>query len=171
MRTVNRRLLTILFPFVAASLAAGCSTFSDNDAAARVNDVELSNDALVEIANFLSEGSTQLATGPGDADEARNVLGIWVQAQALAALRASDDVTLTETERDAATAQLSSSTVFAELSDEVRDTLVDFLASLNGFASEEERNAVIEEAIANADIYVDPRLGAFDPQAGVVPLG
>lgn len=171
MRTVNRRLLTILLPFVAATLAAGCSTFSDNDAAARVNDVELSNDGLVEIAHFLSEGATPLATGPGDADEARNVLGIWIQAQALAALNASNGVTLTDTERATASAQLEESTVFEDMSDGVRDTLVDFLATLNRFTSDEERNTVIAEAIENADIYVDPRLGAFDPQAGIVPLG
>ncbi len=39
---VNRRLMTILLPLAAAALTAGCTTFSDADAVARVGDTELS---------------------------------------------------------------------------------------------------------------------------------
>ena len=57
---VQRRLSTILVPAVAvvamSSLTAGCSTV-DNDAAARVNDTELTPDELTDLVEVLGQRS------------------------------------------------------------------------------------------------------------------
>ena len=41
--------MTILLPLAAASLTAGCTTFSDADAVARVGETELSTEELDEL--------------------------------------------------------------------------------------------------------------------------
>ncbi len=76
---VNRRLMTILLPLAAASLTAGCTTFSDADAVARVGDTELSASELDE-----------LLTEQQFPDEARNDLGLvrpvisaWIEQTAV----------------------------------------------------------------------------------------
>lgn len=76
---VNRRLMTILLPLAAASLTAGCTTFSDADAVARVGDTELSAD---ELDALLAEQQIP--------DEARNDLNVvrpvisgWIEQTAV----------------------------------------------------------------------------------------
>lgn len=71
---MNRRLLTILLPLAASTLAAGCTTFSDNDAVARVNDVELSADSLAELVGAPDGVAV-------DANAARVQIQAWVQEE------------------------------------------------------------------------------------------
>lgn len=69
-RWVNRRLVTVLVPLVV--LATGCSTFSDNDAVARVNDDELSAEELRDLVTGVGAADT-------DAAAARDQIGGWVR--------------------------------------------------------------------------------------------
>ena len=52
----------ILLPLTLAAVTAGCSTFSDSDVVARVNDVELTND---EFDARLTELGVHPMTAPG----------------------------------------------------------------------------------------------------------
>lgn len=77
---VNRRLMTILLTLVAASLTAGCTTFSD--AVARVGDQELSADELDQ--RLLDIGASEEDLGgvlPGE--PVRQVISAWIQETAI----------------------------------------------------------------------------------------
>jgi hypothetical protein len=68
---------------VGAVATAGCSTLSDNDAAARVGDVELSQDDLDQLLIAATPGAE-----PGDdidlaADTARELLNTWILTRIL----------------------------------------------------------------------------------------
>jgi hypothetical protein len=76
---VNRRLLTILLPLATASLAAGCTTFSDNDAVARVNDVELSSEMLRARLTEI-EAPTDVAL---DANQVRQDIAAWIRSESV----------------------------------------------------------------------------------------
>lgn len=88
MRRVNRRLLTILMPLAATTLAAGCTTF-ETDAVARVGDEALSVDELDEL--LLGIGAT-----PDDLDEplplvaVRDAITAWILERAGEAVDAGD---------------------------------------------------------------------------------
>jgi PPIC-type peptidyl-prolyl cis-trans isomerase-like protein len=73
---VNRR--AVLVPiFLLAGVATGCSTFSDNDSAARVGDFELSQDELGDLLI----GATPMPDPPTDVrdgETARAVLTTWI---------------------------------------------------------------------------------------------
>jgi hypothetical protein len=71
---VKRRSPITLLLLAAATLTAGCTTFSDNDLAARVDDVEYSRDDLVADLEDLGKTDEQLATG----DIARSQVGAWI---------------------------------------------------------------------------------------------
>lgn len=73
---VKRRTPLALIAVVAASLT-GCSTFTDNDAAARVGDVEYSHDDVVADLEALGATPEQLAT----ADIARGQVASWIAGQ------------------------------------------------------------------------------------------
>lgn len=161
--------MTIVLALTAASAASGCSTFSDNDAAARVNDIELSSEQLTELAEFIPDGATGGPSTPGDAEHARNAIRVWVEAQALAA--AELDIPVGESDRDAATEQLAQFLGFTELSDATRSLLVRYVATRDALSATPDGGALIEQAVLDADVYVDPRLGTFDAQFGIIPLG
>lgn len=78
-RRVNRRLLTILLPLAAATLAAGCTTFSDADAVARVDDTELSASELDELLD-----AQQIPDeARGDLELVRPVISQWIEQTAV----------------------------------------------------------------------------------------
>ncbi len=79
MRRVNRRTLTFALPLVATAIASGCTTFSDNDAVARVDDVEFSQAELDERAGQLGFTDDDPLTG----DAARAIIGGWIGEQAI----------------------------------------------------------------------------------------
>jgi len=74
-RRVLRRSLLILAPL--AAVVTGCSTFSDNDAVARVNDVELTQDEF--DARLVELGATDDLALP--ADPVRAEITRWIQSQ------------------------------------------------------------------------------------------
>ena len=74
---MNRRLLTIAVPLTLAVVASGCTTFSDNDAVARVGDAELGQDEFEE--RLAAVGITTDQTVP--LDPARTELTLWIQSQ------------------------------------------------------------------------------------------
>ena len=72
-----RRSLLLLLPLSFAALTAGCSTFSDSNVVARVNDVELTQDAF-------DARLTELGVGSGDVvqmEPVRAELTRWIQQQ------------------------------------------------------------------------------------------
>ncbi|HWM22763.1 MAG TPA: peptidylprolyl isomerase [Ilumatobacteraceae bacterium] len=80
---MNRRAVVIPVVLLAGAVT-GCATFSDNDAAARVGDFELSQD---ELGDLVIGATPTTTTQPGtpavdesgaSADTARNVLNIWI---------------------------------------------------------------------------------------------
>ena len=68
---MKRRSPIALLAIAAATLTAGCTTFSDSDAAARVGDVEYTHDELVTELEELGATEEQLVV----ADVARGQVG------------------------------------------------------------------------------------------------
>lgn len=79
MQRVNRPLLTIAAALAAASLAAGCSTFSDTDVVASVGDTDLSEDELLELAT--AQGLPE--ENQDDLASLRTVMSGWIEATAI----------------------------------------------------------------------------------------
>jgi hypothetical protein len=83
---VSRRAVVVPFLLLAGA-ATGCSTFSDNDAAARVGDFELSQDELGDLlagATPTTLPDTDPADDPGpSAETARTLLSIWILTRSL----------------------------------------------------------------------------------------
>jgi hypothetical protein len=165
---VSRRLPTILIPAVAivaaSSLAAGCSTV-DNDAAARVNDAELSPEALTDLVEVLGQGEVT------NGDAVRSTIQTWVLVEVAGAQLEADGTDLTADELAAAETVLSDGLPgFADLSESTRDTLVSAQATLEAINGLSDGAAFVQLATENADIFVAPRFGQFDPTVGVIPL-
>ncbi len=101
---MHRRLLTILLPLVAvtglASSVAGCSTFTDSNAAARVDDTELSADQLADLVSVLG------ADDPTNGDVVRNAIQLWVLVEVARAQLEADGTPVTSEELTAADTQL-----------------------------------------------------------------
>lgn len=80
MRQVLRRSLTILLPLSIALVASGCTTFSDNDAVARVGDVELTRDDFDERLIELGVGAADVVP----LEPVRDEIGTWINEQLVA---------------------------------------------------------------------------------------
>lgn len=74
-RPVKRVKHGVLLILAAAAVVSGCTTFSDNDAVARVDDEELSAEALSERLGEPVEGL------PADGDAARDAINGWILEQ------------------------------------------------------------------------------------------
>ena len=147
-----------------SSLSAGCST-ADNDAAARVNDTELSPDGLTDLVEVLGGGEVS------NGDAVRSTIQTWVLVEVVGAQLEADGTQSTDEELAAARTVLTDGLPgFADLSEATQDTLVHGQAPLAIVNSLDDGAAFVQLATSNADIYVDPRLGQFDPTFGVVPL-
>ncbi|RLE26233.1 MAG: hypothetical protein DRJ50_01385 [Actinobacteria bacterium] len=70
-----RRTLTVLIPLTLAVVVSGCGTFSDNNAIARVNDTELSQEQFEQQLTDL--GATDQDVVP--LDPARAAITSWIQ--------------------------------------------------------------------------------------------
>lgn len=122
---MNRRLLTIAVPLILAAAVSGCTTFSDNDAVARVGDAELGQDEFEE--RLAAVGITTDQTVPLDparAELTRWIAGQLVDTEAIAeqydagpdaggSICLSAIVTETEADAEAASADLESGADFA----------------------------------------------------------
>lgn len=167
---MHRRLLTILLSvtglFALSAAASGCSSFSDADASARVNDTELSPEQLTSYVEALGQGEVT------DGDTVRNTLNIWVLVEVAAAgldeagTPVSDD--LLAQARTTLDAQLAG---FADLPADTADELVRWQATLGTIDTLPDPQGFVTASTEAADIFIDPRLGTFDPVVGVLPLG
>ena len=148
MRRVNRRRLTFALPLVATVLAAGCTTFSDDDTAARVGDVELDDDVLDELvtvvdpryaitpeveASLTPEELDDLRDrAASDAEARRGAISVWIDARIHVDAFAEAGITFDEQDRDANTELLATQIpTFTQLSDDTRDLLVDYVVALS----------------------------------------
>jgi hypothetical protein len=77
---VLRRSLTILLPLSIALVATGCTTFSDNDAVARVDDVELTRDEFDDRLSELGVGTADVVA----LEPVRDEIGTWINEQLVA---------------------------------------------------------------------------------------
>jgi hypothetical protein len=112
------------------AVVAGCTTFSDNDAAARVDDVELTDAQLEELVGIYPDPQTGAVGEATSGDAVRSAMTFWVQAQVFG--QAIDDagVTIDDAAIDDATQRASSQIpTFGDLSPGMQDFLVDFIAS------------------------------------------
>ena len=128
---VIRPRLMLLLP-LAAVLIASCTSFSDNDAVARFEEIELSTGELTDLMAALSPPNVQ--SDPTNADAVREMITTWVQIEAVKHRLDDDGVIVSDAERDDATTQLASFIAdFTELSDGLRDFLVDAQAAFIAF--------------------------------------
>ena len=133
MPDVIRPRLTFLLP-LAAVLVAGCTGLSDNNAVARVEQVELSSDELTDLMSALSPANVE--SDPTNADAARDTISLWVRIEAVKLRLAQDGVEIGSDQLDEATTQMSSIVpAFAALPDRTRDYLVEAQASFLAFES------------------------------------
>ncbi len=132
---VIRPRLTLLLP-LAAVLVAGCASFSDNDAVARFDEVELGADELVDLMSAIRPPNVE--GDPTDANAARDVISTWVRIEAVKQKLDDDGVAVTDAQLDEATTQMSSLVPdFTELPDRTRDYLVGAQAAFLAFANVE----------------------------------
>ena len=164
--------MTILLPLAAATLATGCTTFSDNDAVARVNDVELSSETLAELARSFPDNNTGVSAAETDATHARSVAGLWIVAHGLEEALTSQGLQISQSSVDGAVERLEVVDGFDQLSESANDLLIKLVASQYEFSLLDGGQELIVEALDQLDVYVDPRFGVFDPPTGtIVPLG
>ena len=110
-RAVNRVKHGALLALAAATVASGCTTLSDNDAVARVDDAELSANELVEL---VGGADTETAT---DASIAREAIGSWI-GEKLPTERDADDASELYSQGILASGTLCSRAMVTEFADD-----------------------------------------------------
>jgi len=132
---VNRRLLTILIPLTAVSLAA-CSTL-DTDAVATVDGVELTEDDLDELLTVIPNAAGSGPSNPDDANDVRQTISIWIQGQLISGALERYDVDVPAALIDETTQNLATQLPgFTELSDANRGVLLDFVTGETAIAQD-----------------------------------
>jgi hypothetical protein len=154
---VTRRFLPILLTVAAATLAAGCTTFSDGDAAARVGDDELSDGMLGELVGLVNDPQTGEPGDPNSGDSVRNALTFWVRAQILEELVDAVGIEVNAETIDGATQQASQIPTYAELSPASQDFVVGWFASTSAFGTvagpdDDEKAAFYEQGMVSNGI-------------------
>lgn len=130
---VFRRPRSLTLLVLAAGLAAsGCTTFTD-DAVARVDDAELSDEQLDDIARAIRP-----EPAPQDGDdpdltiaEVRQATGLWVQARLQDDFLDSEEIVIDDASRDEALTLLATSPQlprFGDAPDETQELLIEFVA-------------------------------------------
>jgi len=163
---VKRRLSMFLLPLAAASLGAGCTTLSDDNVAVRVDDTSYTHDVLADFTEAIGLPENDLGAVRSLATDLVLVGAIesWLDE---AGIGLTDDDLVAG--RDRAVAEVPG---FAELDEESSDVLTEFFALINRASLLPDVESALAEALDGADIYVDPRIGNFDPSIGaVIPLG
>lgn len=120
----------MILPLAAALLAGGCTTFSDQDAIARVGNVELKQEQLDEILPLVTSGTE--VPPEAAAGATRTAISVWLEAQVFSQAVVSSGVELDQAALDESTARLSSQFAdnFSTLSDGTRDLLVNYVTGL-----------------------------------------
>ena len=105
---MNRRAVVVPI-LVLAWGATGCSTFSDNDAAARVADFELSQDELDELLVAATPGAQPDEELELSGETARGLLNTWILTRILEVDLAASDTTVDGAATQAAAESLEAS--------------------------------------------------------------
>lgn len=154
----------------AVTLFSGCTTFSDGDAVARVNDSELSDETLDDLLTLLGDVSSPQGTGI-NADAARAVISQWVQNETFEQYLDSIGVDTGAARSDFEVA-LAADPAFTDLSETAQAFLVDSNALASVFEGLPDVQTSLDEALGDADIHVDARYGSFEPSLrAVLPVG
>ena len=104
-------------------------------------------------------------------DAVRSTIQTWVLVEVAGAQFEADGTQLTDDELAAANTVLTDGCpVSPTCRESTQDTLVHAQADAGGRQRPRDGAAFVQLATSNADIYIDPRLGQFDPTFGVVPL-
>lgn len=150
----------ILVPLAVVVLATGCSTF-DSDVVARVDDAELTRDQLDELIQVLRPGTD------GDADTAREMINLWIAAEALESALEVDGLEIDNASVETATQALEGSGLLANLSDDLTDQFIGWQAAFEvGFAQSETYG---NDAVNRAETWIKPRFGQIG-DGTVLPL-
>jgi PPIC-type PPIASE domain len=162
---VNRRATVV--PGALAALAAlgaltlaGCSTFEQADAAARVGDRELPQDELDDMIRADTEGASEDGPFKASAQDARNLTQDWVITRLLEDDVAANGGEITDDDRAAARTQLESQEPgWADIDPILQELYTDQLAALTvwqGIAStppsDDELRALYDAAIEASGI-------------------
>ncbi len=125
----------MILPLTAALLAGGCSTFSDQDAIARVDDVELKQEQLDEILPLVTSGAD--LPPEAIAGATRTAISVWLEAQVFSQAIENSGVGLDPASLDESTERLNAQFPddFPGLSDGTRDLLVTYVTGLEQLPS------------------------------------
>lgn len=179
-RRPARRLALATCAVLAAVGLSSCSTFSDNDAVARVEDVELTADDLQTIygaaLDYDAEQQTA-ALAPGDTtvitaaesvpgEQMRQFISQWIQYQAAAQLL--EDEGLAVTDADLATAR---DQALAGIETDPPQVLIDYVVwqfAVEAKFGTRTSDTQLTDYASGLDIHVDPYYGAWNPDSGTV---
>ncbi len=149
---MKRRSPIALLVLAAATLAGGCTTFSDSDAAARVGDVEYTHDELVAELEELGATPEQLV----QAEITRGQVSAWVAAR------------VTEAQDPSLTSAVYADGLFAS------GSICLEVIAVDSQAAADEAVAALEEGTTFADAFAaantDPSLAETGGRIGCLPL-
>jgi parvulin-like peptidyl-prolyl isomerase len=157
---VPRAVRSALAALAIAAGLAGCSTFEQADAAARVGDDELTQDQLDELLVAATPGATSEEPTEVSADTARSLTQTWVVTRLLTDAVVADGGAVTDDDRAAARSQLEEQQGDAWENTEpaIQDLVVDQTAAvavwqaLSPAASEDELRAAYDAGIQESGI-------------------
>jgi hypothetical protein len=162
-------MLTILLPVAAATLGAGCATFTNDNVAARVNDLEYSHDQLDGIMAAIGVPDESRT----DLEAIRSVASTLILAGSLDDFFVDEGIDVTDADIDAVTQDLDANlATFASAPEDVQDLLIRAQVNLTIARQLPNGAEVPFLALEDADIYVDPQIGTYDAATGaIIALG
>jgi hypothetical protein len=151
---VIRRLPIICVAVVAAVTAAGCGTFSNNDAVAEVDGDELTRDQLGDFVatpgaedaatgTVPTTGGDEAATAPGDAS--RQAIYIWVLDRLLSGELARNGGEVTDEDRADVEEALSANPSFTSESELFQQTLINAQATFRAWGEQLSEASNLQE--------------------------
>ena len=173
-----RRLSLAAVVVVATAALSSCATFDRNDAAATVSGVEISQDSLSDVSDWLaanpqSEAALRLGVidlGPGlvDATSTRYVLQVLVHDELLRLFLASADAAPSADDIAAAESRVDST-----ITGDIRSIYVQEEALRSALLQlPAEQQAAFADSIPASKVTVDSRYGGWDNTTGtIVSLG
>jgi hypothetical protein len=169
---VIRRSLLLVVTLVGALTLSACTTFTDNDAIARVNDVELARADLERFIQEVIEANPNMeGTDVIEGDAYRSLITDWIVDELVRQQLEELGVEISPDDLASATATVDQQIGGVEVSDFVREFLISSAATRNAFQRTQGDGSLAEFA-ERADVIVDSRYGYWDTtQFVVLPLG
>lgn len=164
-----RRSLLAVCALAGALTLSSCSTFSDNDAVARVGDVELTRDALeLYVHDALTVANDGEVPDQLTADAYRSIIGGWVIDELIRQKLAQDGIAITDDDRTNAQTKLDQALAGAtDVPESVTAFELDSAIAREAFGRTQAQGSLGEFANATA-IEIDPRYGYWDPATGTI---